>query len=315
MSESTLRSRHLIALEDLTKGEIETILETARGMKNVFIASKGGARSVKKVPALSGRTVLTLFFEPSTRTRNSFELAAKRLSADVVNFSSSTSSTTKGESIIDTVRNLEAMVCDIIVVRHKSSGVPELLSRKVRSAIVNAGDGAHEHPTQGLLDMFTIQEKFNRLEGLKVVIVGDILHSRVARSNIWGLTKMGASVVLVGPPTLVPAGLAMQNVTIEHDFDKALDGADAVMMLRIQTERMESTFFPSIGEYHKRYGLDARRLAKAKPGCIVMHPGPINRGVEIDPAIADGPQSVILEQVTNGVAVRMSVLYLLAGKL
>jgi aspartate carbamoyltransferase catalytic subunit len=310
-----LSARHLIALESLTRAEIETILETARGMKSVYVAPPGGVRNVKKAPALQGRTVVMLFFEPSTRTRNSFELAAKRLSADVVNIPLTVSSTTKGESIIDTVRNLEAMACDIIVVRHKSAGVPELLSRKVRSAIVNAGDGAHEHPTQGLLDIFTIQEKFGRIDGLKVVIVGDILHSRVARSNVWGLTKMGARVTLVGPPTLIPPGLSLPGVTIDHDFDAAIEGADAVMTLRIQHERMESTFFPSIREYTHRYGLDARRLERAAPHCIVLHPGPINRGVEIAPEIADGPRSVILEQVTNGVAVRMSVLYLLAGKL
>jgi len=312
---SALNSRHLIALEKLTRKEIELILETAREMKKVFIASKEGTRSVKKVPALQGRTVVMLFFEPSTRTRNSFELAAKRLSADVVSIAVSVSSTTKGESIIDTVRNLEAMACDIIVVRHKSSGVPELLSHKVRSAIVNAGDGAHEHPSQGLLDIFTLKERFGSIEGLNLLIVGDILHSRVARSNIWGLTKLGAKVTLVGPPTLVPQGLEMPGVEIQYDLDSALPSADAVMLLRIQQERMESTFFPSLREYSHRYGLNKKRLSLAKKHCVVLHPGPINRGVEIDSEIADGPRSVILDQVTNGVAVRMSILYLLAGKL
>jgi aspartate carbamoyltransferase catalytic subunit len=313
---SPLSSRHLIGIEALSKPEIESILETAKGMKSVFTASEGGpARSVKKVPALQGRTVVMLFFEASTRTKHSFELAAKRLSADVVNLAVSTSSASKGESIIDTVRNLEAMACDIIVVRHRSSGVPELLARKVRSAIVNAGDGAHEHPTQALLDMFTIQERLGGIAGRKVVIVGDIRHSRVARSNIWGLTKLGADVTVVGPPTLIPPRIEDMGVRVSFDLDAAIDNADAVMMLRIQLERMESAYFPSIREYHARYGLNAERLAMAQPGCIVMHPGPINRGVEIDSEIADGEQSVILDQVTNGVAIRMSVLYLLAGKL
>jgi len=307
---TTLRSRHLITIEELTRHELDLILETARGMKRVFTE-----KTVKKVPVLQGRTVVMLFFEPSTRTRQSFELAAKRLSADTVTFSPAISSTTKGESIIDTIRTLEAMACDIIVVRHRSSGVPALLARKVRSAVLNAGDGAHAHPTQALLDMYTVQERLGGIEGKKLLIVGDIRHSRVARSNIRGFTKMGAEVVVVGPPTLVPPEIASLGVRVSHDLDASLEGADVVMMLRIQLERMEHAYFPSIGEYHARYGLDAARLARAKPGCLVMHPGPINRGVEIDGDVADGPQSVILEQVTNGVAVRMAVLYLLAGKL
>lgn len=314
-SNVTLSSRHLIGLQYLSREEIELILDTAKGMKKVFIASKGGTKSVKKVPALQGRTVVMLFFEPSTRTRNSFELAAKRLSADVVSIATQISSTTKGETIIDTARNLEAMACDIIVVRHKSAGVPQLLANRVKSAIVNAGDGAHEHPSQGLLDIFTLKEKFGKIEGLKIVIVGDILHSRVARSDIWGLTKLGAKITLVGPPTLVPQGLLMPGVNIDYNIDSSLKNADAIMLLRIQQERMESTFFPSIREYNHTYGLNQKRLALAKPECVILHPGPINRGVEIDSEIADGPQSLILEQVTNGVAVRMSILYHLAGKL
>ncbi len=311
-----LKSRHLLGIDGLERAEIALILETARGMKQVFTATeKGGARSVKKVPVLSGRTVVMLFFEASTRTRQSFELAAKRLSADVVSIASATSSTTKGESVIDTARTLEAMACDIIVVRHKSSGVPQLLARSVRSSILNAGDGAHEHPTQALLDMFTIQEMKGDLAGQHVVIVGDIRHSRVARSNILGLTRMGADVTVVGPPTLIPPGIESLGARVEHDFDRALPSADVVMMLRIQQERMEQTYFPSIREYHNRYGLTEARLERARPGAIVMHPGPMNRGVEIDSAVADGPQSVIQRQVTNGVAVRMAVLYLLAGKL
>lgn len=310
-----LKSRHLLTIEELAPEEITLILETAKSMKQVFTEKDGTSRSVKKTPVLQGRTVVMLFFEASTRTRQSFELAAKRLSADVVSIAAATSSATKGETIIDTAYTLEAMACDIIVVRHKSAGVPQLLARKVRSSILNAGDGAHEHPTQALLDLFTIQEKTGSIAGRHVVIVGDIRHSRVARSNIWGLTKMGATVTVVGPPTLVPPEIIAMGARVEHNFDRALVGADVVMMLRIQQERMENTYFPSIGEYHARYGLTAERLAAAQPGALVMHPGPINRGVEIDSDVADGPQSVIHQQVTNGVAVRMAVLYLLAGKL
>lgn len=309
-----LRSRHLLGLRDLDAAEIETILETARGMKGVF-SPASGARAVKKVPVLQGRTVVLLFFEPSTRTRQSFDLAAKRLSADVVAFSEAGSSTSKGESLLDTAATLEAMACDVIVVRHRSSGVPHLLARRVRSAIVNAGDGAHEHPTQALLDLFTVRERLGRIEGLRVLIVGDVRHSRVARSNIWGFTKLGARVTVVGPPTLLPAEVETMGVEVETDFDAALKGADVVMMLRIQRERMEGAYFPSIREYHRRYGLDARRLALARPHAIVLHPGPLNRGVEIAPDVADGPRSAILEQVANGVAVRMAVFYLLAARL
>ncbi|RMH56357.1 MAG: aspartate carbamoyltransferase catalytic subunit [Candidatus Hydrogenedentota bacterium] len=310
-----LRSRHLLTIEELTHDEILEILDTARGMKEVFASREENTRAVKKVPVLQGRTVVILFFEPSTRTRQSFELAAKRLSADVVTLNIAASSREKGETIIDTVRTLEAMASDIIVVRHRSSGVPRLLSKTVRSSIVNAGDGCHAHPTQALLDFFTMREHLGELKGRKVVIVGDILHSRVARSNIHGLQKLGVKVTLVGPPSLVPREFSRLGVEIEYDFDRALAGADVVMMLRIQKERMMGAFFPSIGEYHRFYGLNRQRLALAKPDCLVMHPGPINRGVEIDSDVADGPQSVICEQVTNGVAVRMAILYLLASRL
>ena len=303
-----LRSRHLLGIADLNADEIRHVLETADAMKEI------AARPIKKVPTLRGRTVVNLFFEPSTRTRTSFEVAEKRLSADTLSIAVATSSVTKGESLLDTVRNLEAMAPDMIVMRHASSGAPHLLARLCRSVIINAGDGMHEHPTQALLDAFTIREHKKRLDGLKVAIVGDLLHSRVLRSNVQLLNKMGAHVWACGPATLMPADLARFGVRPTTSIDEAIDGADVVMMLRIQHERMHGHFIPSTREYFTQFGLTAERLRRAKDDVIIMHPGPMNRGVEIDSDVADGPYSVILEQVTNGVAVRMAVLYLLAGQ-
>jgi aspartate carbamoyltransferase catalytic subunit len=304
----TLRSRHLLGIDGLDAGEISLILDTAEAMKEI------GTRSVKKVPTLRGRTVVNLFFEPSTRTRTSFEIAEKRLSADTLSIATSTSSVSKGETLLDTVRNLEAMAPDMIVMRHASSGAPHLLARMCRSAIVNAGDGMHEHPTQALLDAFTIREHKGRLSGLKVAIIGDLLHSRVLRSNLLLLKTMGAEVWACGPATLVPVGLDRLAARVTTSVDEAVDGADVVMMLRIQQERMHGHFFPSVREYFSLFGLTVERLRRAASDAIVMHPGPMNRGVEIDSEVADGPGSVILEQVSNGVAVRMAVLYLLAGR-
>ena len=272
-----------------------------------------GQRPIKKVPALRGRMVVNLFFEASTRTRFSFETAEKWLSADSLNFAAKGSSVEKGESLLDTARNLQAMSPDLIVIRHGSPGVPHFLSRHLKAGVVNAGDGAHEHPTQALLDALTIRQRLGGLEGLRVAICGDIAHSRVVRSNIWLLTKMGAKVVVCGPPTLLPERIGAMGVEVTTDFDQALEGADVVMMLRMQLERQGMSLFPSIREYFRLYGLDAKRLARAKPGAIVMHPGPMNRGVEIASDIADSDRSVILDQVSNGVAVRMAVLYLLLG--
>ncbi|HOR29467.1 MAG TPA: aspartate carbamoyltransferase catalytic subunit [Candidatus Sumerlaeota bacterium] len=306
---TTLSHRHLLDVESLSAREIHLILENARGFKEVF------TRSIKKVPALRGKTVCTLFFENSTRTRTSFELAAKRLSADTVSFSIATSSVNKGETLIDTARTIEAMGIDLIVMRHPESGAPHLLSRRVRASVINAGDGTHEHPTQGLLDAYTIQEKKGGFEGLKVAIVGDILHSRVARSNIQALTKLGAEVTLVGPSTLVPRTFAQFGVRVTHQLMEGIRDADVINILRIQRERMNTNFFPSIREYRLLYGITRERLKSLKPDIMIMHPGPVNRGVEIDQEVADGPHSVINEQVTNGVAVRMAVLYLLAGNL
>jgi aspartate carbamoyltransferase catalytic subunit len=303
-----LRSRHLLGIDGLEADEITLILDTAEAMKEI------GTRSIKKVPTLRGRTVVNLFFEPSTRTRTSFEIAEKRLSADTLSIATATSSVTKGESLLDTIRNIEAMSPDMIVMRHASSGAPHLLARMCRSTIVNAGDGMHEHPTQALLDAFTIRSHKGRLEGLTIAIVGDLLHSRVLRSNILLLQRMGADVRVCGPATLVPVGLARCGVTTTTSIDQALAGADVVMMLRIQHERMHGHFFPSVREYFSLFGLTRARLERAKPDVIVMHPGPMNRGIEIDSEVADGPGSVILEQVANGVAVRMAVLYLLAGR-
>jgi aspartate carbamoyltransferase catalytic subunit len=272
-----------------------------------------GNRPIKKVPALRGRMVINLFFEPSTRTRFSFETAEKWLSADSLNFAARGSSVEKGESLLDTARNLQAMSPDLIVVRHSSPGVPHFLARHLEAGVVNAGDGAHEHPTQALLDALTIRHRLGRLERLRVVVCGDIAHSRVVRSNIWLLTRMGARVVVCGPPTLLPVRIEEMGVEATTDFDAALEGADVVMMLRMQLERQGTPLFPSVREYFRLYGLDARRLGLARPDSIVMHPGPMNRGVEISSEVADSPRSVILEQVANGVAVRMAVLYLLLG--
>jgi aspartate carbamoyltransferase catalytic subunit len=303
-----LRSRHLLGIADLDAEEIQRILDTAEAMKEI------AARPIKKVPTLRGRTVVNLFFEPSTRTRMSFEVAEKRLSADTLSIAVATSSVTKGETLLDTVRNLEAMAPDMIVMRHASSGAPHLLARLCRSVIINAGDGMHEHPTQALLDAFTIREHKKRLDGLKISIVGDLLHSRVLRSNVHLLNKMGAEVWACGPSTLMPTDLARFGVRPTTCIDEAVDQADVVMMLRIQHERMHGHFIPSTREYFTLFGLTPERLRRAKDDVIIMHPGPMNRGVEIDSEVADGPYSVILEQVSNGVAVRMAVLYLLAGQ-
>ena len=308
LAPASLRSRHLLGIAGLDAGEITLILDTAEAMKEI------GTRSVKKVPTLRGRTVVNLFFEPSTRTRTSFEIAEKRLSADTLSIATATSSVTKGESLVDTVRNIEAMAPDMIVMRHGSSGAPHLLARMCRSAIVNAGDGMHEHPTQALLDAFTIREHKQRLAGLKIAIVGDLFHSRVLRSNLLLLNTMRAEVWTCGPATLMPAGIERLGARRTTSIDEAIEGADVVMMLRIQQERMHGHFFPSLREYFSLFGLTRARLQRASPDVIVMHPGPMNRGVEIDSEVADGPGSVILEQVSNGVAVRMAVLYLLAGR-
>ncbi len=299
--------RHLLGLRELSADEIRLILNTAASFREISL------RPIKKVPALRGQTVVNLFFEPSTRTRTSFELAAKRLSADVMNIAIQASSVAKGETVLDTVRNLEALKVDTIVVRHAAAGVPHLIARHANASIVNAGDGAHEHPTQALLDCFTIQEKLGRIEGLNVSIIGDIGHSRVARSNLWGLTKLGARVTVCGPPTLVPPTIAQLGVRVTHRIEDAIREADVLMLLRIQHERQEAKLVPSIREYRLRYGIDRERLARAKSGVLIMHPGPINRGVELDSSVADGPYSVILDQVTNGLAVRMAVLYLVSG--
>jgi len=299
--------KHLLGMEDLSADEIRHVLDTAKGFKEI------STRSIKKAPALRGRVVVLLFFEASTRTSMSFNLAAQRLSADIMEFHSDSSSVKKGETLVDTARNIEAMGVDIFVIRHSAAGAPQLLSRSVDACVINAGDGAHEHPTQALLDMFTIQEAKGRIEGLKVAIVGDISHSRVARSNLWGLTKLGAEVTLVGPPTQVPSALAGPGVKISYDIDSVLPEMDVVNMLRIQTERQGRNSFPSIREYSRLFGMNAERLARCKKDVLIMHPGPINRGVEITSDVADGPSSAVLHQVTNGVAVRMAVMYLVAG--
>ncbi len=302
-----LRHKDLLGIETLNAEEIELFLTTAASFKEV------GARTIKKVPTLRGRTIINLFYEPSTRTRVSFEIAAKRLSADAINVSVSGSSVTKGETLVDTVKNLQAMAPDVIVIRHHASGAPHIVAKEVEAAVVNAGDGMHEHPTQALLDAFTILEAKQKLSELKVVIVGDLLHSRVFRSNLQLLTKMGSHVVVSGPPTLIPPHIQELGAEVAPTLDQALVDADVVMMLRVQTERMTGAFFPSVREYFRLYALTPARLERAKPDVILMHPGPLNRGLEIDSAVADGPYSLILEQVTNGVAVRMAVLYLLAG--
>ena len=299
--------KDLTGLDDLTAAEITFLLDTARAFKGV------GNRSLKKVPALRGKTLVNFFVEPSTRTRTSFEVAAMRLSADVVNISATASSLQKGETLKDTALNLQALQADIIVLRHSSPGSSQFLAERLDSSIINAGDGAHEHPTQGLLDIFTIREKFGHIEGLHIAIVGDILFSRVARSNIFGLLKLGANVTLVGPSTLVPKSFEKLGVRVSHRLDDILAEVDVVNLLRIQHERQRKEYFPGLGEYVSLFGLTKARAAKLKPSCLIMHPGPINRGVEIDSDIADGQQSVILEQVTNGIAVRMAVLYSCAG--
>ena len=300
------KSKHLVGLDELSAEEITHILDTAESFREV------STRSIKKVPALRGKVVGLLFFEDSTRTRMSFELAASRLSADTVILTSKGSSVTKGETTLDTVRNVEAMGVDIFVIRHGSSGAPHMLAKKVSSSIVNAGDGSHEHPTQALLDIFTIRRRLGRVAGLKVAIVGDIAHSRVARSNIIGLRKLGAEVVVVGPPTLVPGAISAMGCEISHSLDDVLGEVDVINMLRIQFERFGSGLFPSVREYSRLYGLDAERLTRCRKDVLIMHPGPINRGVEITSEVADGPNSCILQQVTHGLAVRMAVLYLVS---
>ena len=304
---TSLRSKDLLGISDLTPEEITLILDTADAMKEI------ASRPIKKVPALRGKTVVNLFFEPSTRTRTSFEIAEKRLSADTLNIAIATSSVVKGETLADTAMNLEAMRPDMIVLRHSSSGACHLLSRICRSAIINAGDGMHEHPTQALLDAFTIRERRKKLKGLKVAIIGDLLHSRVLRSNILLLTKMGADVWVCGPPTLMPTDIRRFGVNATSDVEQAVRDADVIMMLRIQLERMEGAYFPSLREYFNVFGMTETRMKLAGPDVMIMHPGPMNRGVEIASEVADGPYSVILDQVANGVAVRMAVLYLLAG--
>jgi len=303
----SLKIRHLLGLEGVSADDIGLILDTAVSFKEVL------ARKIPKVPTLRGTTVVNLFYEPSTRTRLSFELAEKRLSADTVNFSTSGSSVVKGESLKDTVWNIEAMKIDIIVIRHSASGAPLYLTTCCKSTVINAGDGAHEHPTQGLLDMFTMREKYGKIEGLKVVIVGDIKHSRVARSNIWGLLTMGAKVAVCGPPTLLPVEMEKFGVEVYDDLDQALRGADIVNILRLQKERQKAGLLPSLREYSRYYGITRDKLDLLNDNFTIMHPGPMNRGVEISSEVAEGPYSVILPQVTNGVAVRMAVLYLLSG--
>jgi aspartate carbamoyltransferase catalytic subunit len=303
----TWNRKHLLDIESLSADEITTVLDTAKAFKAV------GERAIKKVPALRGKTVVNLFVEPSTRTRISFELAQQRLSADIVNFTAEASSLKKGETLKDTAKNLEALNADFIVIRHSAAGAPHFLSRVLNAHVINAGDGAHEHPTQALLDAFTIRERKGKIAGLNVTILGDILFSRVARSNIWALIKLGAKVTLCGPSTLVPRTFEAMGCHVTHDVDEALRDADIIHLLRIQHERQRKTMFPSIGEYTTMFGLNKARFAKAKPDALVMHPGPINRGVEIDNEIADCGRSLILEQVTNGLAVRMAVMFLING--
>ncbi len=301
------KHKDLLGLEQLQPDEIRHILDTAVPMKDII------CREIKKVPTLRGRTVINLFYEASTRTRTSFELAGKYMGADTINIATATSSVVKGESLLDTARTLEAMGADVVVIRHQASGAPHFLARNLNAAVINAGDGTHEHPTQALLDMLTIREKKGRLEGLVVTILGDILHSRVARSNIWGLTKMGAEVRVVGPATLVPGIFRQMGVRVIHRVEEALAGADVINVLRIQQERQAKGLLPSLREYARMYALTPERLVLAAPDVLVLHPGPMNRGIEIHPAVADGVASAITEQVTNGVAVRMALLYLLMG--
>jgi aspartate carbamoyltransferase catalytic subunit len=302
-----LSKKDLLGIRDLTVEEINLILDTAESFLEVSV------RDIKKVPTLRGKTIINLFLEASTRTRTSFEIAGKRLSADTINISSTTSSIVKGETLIDTARNLEAMNPDLIVIRHSAAGAPQILAGIMKQPVINAGDGAHEHPTQALLDMMTIRAKKGKIAGLKVAIVGDIAHSRVARSNIYGLTKMGAHVTVAGPATMIPRYIDRMGVAVCCHLEEAIRGADVIMMLRIQTERQQGNLFPSLREYANYFCLHRENIKLAKDDVLVMHPGPVNRGVEIAPDIADGPHSVILEQVTNGVAVRMALLYLLTG--
>jgi aspartate carbamoyltransferase catalytic subunit len=303
----TALGKDLVGLEALSRDQIQLILDTAEPFKEV------SERPIKKVPALRGKTIVNLFFEASTRTRISFEFAEKRLSADTVNVGSQGSSVQKGETLVDTAKNLEAMRIDMVVIRHGSSGAAQFLGSRIRSNVINAGDGTHEHPTQGLLDILTLRDRFGRLEGLKVAICGDVLHSRVARSDIWGLTKLGAEVGVCGPATLLPRNIQDLGVTILPRIEDAIQWADALNVLRLQLERMQAGFIPSLREYNRVFGVTTERLAKAPKELVILHPGPMNRGVEIDSDVADGPYSVILPQVTNGIAVRMAVLYLLAG--
>ncbi len=304
---TTWTRKHLLSLEDLSADEIRFVLDTADSFKEV------SRRSVKKVPALRGRVVVNAFFEDSTRTRMSFSLAAQRLSADVIDFSEKGSSVSKGETLIDTARNIEAMGIDVIVVRHAAAGSAELIARSVACSVVNAGDGAHEHPTQGLLDLYTIRERFGKIEGLKVAIVGDIANSRVARSDLWGLKKLGAEVILVGPATLLPRSFEALGARVVHDFDSIIGEVDVINMLRVQNERIQTSQFPTVREFTSLFGLTSDRFQRCKDNVFVMHPGPMNRGIEISSHIADGPQSGILTQVTNGLAVRMAALYLVSG--
>jgi aspartate carbamoyltransferase catalytic subunit len=301
------RKKDLLGIKQLEPEEIEVILQTAETFKEI------STRSIKKVPTLRGRTVVHLFYEPSTRTRTSFEIAAKRLSADTFNISASTSSIVKGETLVDTAKNLEAMNPDVIVLRHSAAGAPHMLARRVEASVINAGDGMHEHPTQALLDLLTIRDNQGTISGQTVAIIGDIAHSRVARSNIWALTKMGARVLVAGPNTMIPLDLERLGVEVFNHLEDVIPEADVIMMLRIQLERQGKMLLPSLREYAKVFGLNEEKLSKAKPDVLIMHPGPINRGVEISPSVADGPYSVILNQVTNGVAIRMALLYLLIG--
>lgn len=302
-----LKSKDLLGLEGMPEEEINFILDTAVSFKEIL------ERPIRKVPTLRGATVVNLFYESSTRTRISFELAEKRLSADLVNFSASSSSVQKGETLKDTAKNIEAMKIDMVVIRHSASGAPHLVASCLDSSVINAGDGAHEHPTQALLDLFTLREKYKKLRGLRVVIVGDILHSRVVRSNIWGLSAVGAEVALCGPTTLMPYEVEKMGVEVFSDLDRALEGRDVVMALRIQLERQKGGLLPSMREYTNLFGITSERLKRLNGNFTIMHPGPINRGIEITPEVADGPYSVILDQVTNGVAIRMAILYLLFG--
>ncbi len=299
--------KDLLGLEELEPHEIQSILDLAESFKEINL------RPIKKVPTLRGKTIINLFYEPSTRTKMSFNIAAKRLSADTYSISKATSSMVKGETLLDTVRNLEAMNPDAIVLRHSAAGAPHWLAARTELSIINAGDGMHEHPTQGLLDMLTIRQHKGKLEGLTVSIIGDIAHSRVARSNIWGLSKMNANVIVCGPPTMIPMEIDAMPIQVTYDVREAIEGADVIMVLRIQKERQKEVLLPSLREYARLYGITRDKLKKAKPDALIMHPGPMNRGVEISPEVADGPYSVILDQVNNGVAIRMAILYLTVG--